>query len=200
MKNILITVLIIISGSCFAKNMGFKIASTGIGYYPEYTSYNYDSPVTGIRLNAEMYNLLEQAGVGGTFMFHLESYDHRIDFARFYDIYIHNFSNYLDGDKYLLWGFYGGIRFTKLDYIHYETKLDMSLNMNRPLLGFKFSSETWGFDISWTQAENRKPILGYEVKFRSSTGVIFQIGRSNRGPMNGAESDLHIYAGYEFFM
>ncbi|MDO9576524.1 MAG: hypothetical protein Q7J16_01430 [Candidatus Cloacimonadales bacterium] len=200
MKIKIVILLLIVSLSCFAKNMSFKMASTGTGYYPEYTSYEYDSPVTGIRLNAELYHLLKLAGIGGTYMFQLKSYDHRIDLARFYDVYVHNFSSFVEDDKYLLWGFYGGIRYTKLDYVHYKTKLDMSLNMNRPLLGFKFASETWGFDISWTQAENRKPILGYEIKFRSSTGVIFQIGRANRGPMNGAESDLHVYAGYEFFM
>jgi hypothetical protein len=100
----------------------------------------------------------------------------------------------------MLWGFYGGVRNTKLEYIHYQTKLDTNLKMNRPLLGFKFTSESWGFDISWTQAENRKPILGYEVKLRGSTGMIFQIGRANRGPMIGADSDFHIYIGYEYFM
>jgi len=200
MKIKILIVLILISTCCYAKNMGFKIASTTIGYYPEYTSYKYDSPVTGLRINAEMYNLLEKVGIGGTFMIQLKSYDHRIDLAKFNDVYIHNLASIMDDERYMLWGFYGGVRFTKLDYDHYKTKLNKSLNMNRPLLGFKFSSEAWGFDISWTQAENRKPILGYEVKFRSSTGVIFQIGRSNRGPMNGAESDFHIYAGYEFFM
>jgi hypothetical protein len=200
MKIKLLGLLLVLSASIFAKNMDFKIASTCTGYYPEYPSYSYDSPVTGMRFNAELYHLLDKAGVGGTFMFHLKSYDHRIETARFYDVYIHNFTSYLNDNEYLLWGFYGGVRFTKLDYEQYKTKLNKNLNMSRPLLGFKFASETWGFDISWTQAENRKPVLGYEVKFRSSTGVIFQIGRSNRGPMNKVESDFHIYAGYEFFM
>ena len=200
MKIKMVLIIILLSVTCFAKNLSFKIASTFTGYCPEYTTYNYDSPVTGIRLNAELYNLLEQVGVGGSFMIQLKSYDHRVDLARFYDIYVHNIAGIMDDDRYMLWGFYGGVRFSKLEYEHYKTDMNKSLDMNRPLLGFKFASESWGFDVSWTQAENRKPVIGYEVKFRSSTGVIFQIGRSNRGPMIGAESDFHIYAGYEFFM
>ena len=200
MKLKLIIILFTLSATCTAKSMSFKFSSTGTGYYPEYTSYDYESPVTGIRLNAELYRIWQQAGLGGTALFHLKSFDHRIDYTRFYDVYIHNISSFIENEKYLLWGFYGGIRYIKLEYVHYQTKLNKSLKMDRPLLGFKFASESWGFDLSWTQAENRKPILSYELKFRSSTGAIFQIGRSNRGPMSGAESDFHIYIGYEFFI
>lgn len=199
MRIYLLNVLLLVSLSCFAQNMKFKFTSTGTGYYPEYTTYEYYSPVTGIRINAELFSLIKLTGIGGTAMFQLKSFDDRIDYSRFFDFYIHNFSSFVQKDKYLLWGFYGGFRNTKLDYIHYKTKMDMSLNMNRPLLGFRFASESWGFDICWTQAENRKPVLGYEMKFRSSSGAIIQIGRSNRGPMVGAKSDFYIFAGYEFF-
>jgi hypothetical protein len=54
-------------------------------------------------------------------------------------------------------------------------------------------------DISWTQAENRKPILGYELKFRNSRGYIMRIGRVNRGVIIGIDSEMYLLIGYEFF-
>lgn len=201
MKITITTIIMVLIFSCLAaENMIFRMTTTGTGYYPEYTEYKYDSPVTGVRLSVELYNLLEKIGFGASGMFQLENYDHRIDLTRFYDVYIHNFYNSKNKNKYFIYGFYGGIRYSKLEYEHYRTHNNTNLTMSRPLLGFLFASESWGFDVNWSQAENRKPILGYELKFRNSAGIIFQIGRRNRGPMVGADSDFYIYAGYEFFM
>lgn len=201
MKKITILILIIFSITVlFAEKMTLKFTSTLTGYYPEYTAYHYESPVMGVRMNAEIYNLLERFGVGGSGLFQVKSYDDRIDYSRFYDLYVHNFFNSMQDENYFIYGFYGGVRYTKLEFEHYKTKIDTHLKMTRPLVGFVFASESWGFNISWSQAENRKPILGYEVKFRNATGVIMQIGRRNRGPMPGADSDFYIYIGYEFYM
>lgn len=180
--------------------MTFKLTSTATGYFPEYTSYQYDSPVMGVRLNAEIYNLLEKFGVGASGNFQIESFYNRVNFTRFYDLYVHNFYNSMTEDRYFIYGFYGGLRYSKLEYEHYKTTINTTLDMTRPLFGFIFASESWGFDISWTQSENRKPILGYEIKFRNTSGVIIQFGRRNRGPMIGADSDFYIYTGYEFYM
>ena len=71
--------------------------------------------------------------------------------------------------------------------------------MHRPLLGFHFASEIWGMDISWSQAENRKPIIGYELKLRYYKGILMRIGRINRGVITGIDSEMYIFLGYEFF-
>ncbi|MCK4696582.1 MAG: hypothetical protein KAT74_12505 [Candidatus Cloacimonetes bacterium] len=101
--------------------------------------------------------------------------------------------------SYFMYGFFGGIRHTDLKYENYKTSENLELTMNRPLLGFHFSTEVWGFTISWTQAENRKPTLIYEIKFRNSRGIVLQIGRSNRGPINRVKSDFYFNVGYEVF-
>ncbi len=199
-KNFLFALIVFFSLHLNCEKIVFKLSCTGSGYYPEYTNYHYDAPVIGLRLNFELYNLLEKVGMGASGIYQIESLDDRISSSRFYDVYLHNFYNFRKDERYYVSGFYCGIRNTKLEFNHYKTKILTNLEMTRVLLGFKYESESWGFDVSWSQAKNRKPILGYEFKFRNSYGVVFQIGRRNRGPMQGAKSDFYIYSGYEFFL
>ncbi|HPR16787.1 MAG TPA: hypothetical protein PLD62_00915 [Candidatus Cloacimonadota bacterium] len=200
LKKIFLSLLILIVGLLNAEKLNLRASVSGTAYYPSYTSYHYESPVIGVRLNAEGYNLLDQIGIGGTINLKLKSYDERIDQARFIELYLHNFYAYQSNKEYFIYGFYGGFRNSKLAYDHYKTGEDTDLNMTRVLLGFKFARESWGFDLNWSQAEDRKPILGYELKFRNSQGVTIHLGRHNCGPMIGADSDFYIYVGYEFFM
>ena len=199
-KIILVILLLIAFNSLFPESMSFRFTCSGAAYYPEYPDYNYDSPVTGCKFDAEIFNIIGKFGIGGSAFLHIRSYDKYFQSMKTYDAYIHNFDNYKGKDSYFIYGFYGGVQRTDLKYEDYETSQKFELLMTKPLLGFLFSTHQWGFTLTWTQTENEKPRLGYEAKFRDSSGVIFQIGRSNKGPIDGVKSDFHIYAGYEFFM
>jgi hypothetical protein len=199
MKKILCFFILTLFSAVSASNLTYKLSVTSSLYYPEYTVYNYDEPLLGINLNAEFYNLLGKTGLGSSYLYQLKSYDNRVEYCSFADFYIHSLFATKGDAKYFLYGFYGGVRYSKLEFDHYKTQQSSTIKMSRPLLGFKFASHNWGIDFNWSQAENRKPILGYEVKFRNERGIIFQIGRRNRGPMIGAKSDFYFLAGYEFF-
>lgn len=183
-----------------AESVFLKVILSGAAYYPEYPNYDYDHPVLGGDIKAEIFNIATDFGVGGNVFYNIKSYDEHFQNLRRYDAYLHNFANSRKDKSYFLYGFFAGIRYTYLEYTNRKTKIDRELSMTRPLIGFHHSTEKWGMSLSWTQAENRKPILNYELKFRSSNGLVFQIGRSNRGPLSDVGSELHIYAGYEFFI
>jgi hypothetical protein len=183
-----------------ADSVFLKAILSGAAYYPEYPDYDYDSPVLGSNIRADIFNIVTELGIGGNVFYKIKSYDEHFQNLRRYDAYLHNFVNYRKDKSYFLYGFFVGIRYTNLEYTNRKTKIDGELSMTRPLIGFHFSTEKWGMSLSWTQAENRKPILGYEVKFLSLNGLVLQIGRSNRGSLSDVGSELHIYAGYEFFI
>lgn len=196
---IFVTIFLILFSSLFSDVLNSRFIATCAAYYPQYPDYDYDRPILGLNFNAEVYNLMENFGIGGSTFLQIKSYDQYFQSRKTYDIYVHNFFNYRHEKSYFMYGFFGGIRRTDLEYENYKTSENLELTMNRPLLGFHFSSHAWGFTISWTQAENRKPTLIYEIKFRNPSGIIFQIGRSNRGPVSGVKSDFHFYMGYEVF-
>ncbi|OPX28335.1 MAG: hypothetical protein B1H06_03470 [Candidatus Cloacimonas sp. 4484_143] len=52
-----------------------------------------------------------------------------------------------------------------IDYTPYKTDNLLEENFLRPLVGFKFANELWGFDLTWSQAQDHKPILGYDKSF-----------------------------------
>ncbi len=199
-KIVFIILLLIAINSLFSESLSFRFICSGAAYYPEYPDYNYDSPVTGCKFDAEIFNIIGTLGIGGSAFLQIRSYDKYFQSLKTYDAYIHNFNSYHGKDSYFIYGFYGGVQRTDLKYEDYKSSQKFELLMTKPLLGFLFSTHKWGFTLTWTQTEREKPRLGYEVKFRDSSGVIFQIGRSNKGPIEGVKSDFHIYAGYEFFM
>ncbi|NQV17889.1 MAG: hypothetical protein HQ534_05025 [Armatimonadetes bacterium] len=199
-KIILIILLLIAINSLFPESLSFRFICSGAAYYPEYPDYDYDSPVTGCKFDAEIFNIIGNFGIGGSAFLQIRSYDKYFQSMKIYDAYIHHFDSYQGKDSYFIYGFFGGVQRTDLKYEDYKTSQKFELLMTKPLLGFHFSTHQWGFTLTWTQTENEKPRLGYEVKFRDSSGVIFQIGRSTKGPIEGAKSDFHIYTGYEFFM
>ncbi len=183
-----------------AESIFLKAILSGAAYYPEYPDYDYDRPVLGGNIKAEIFNIIPDWGLGGNVFYNVKSYDEHFQNLRRYNVYLHNFVNYRRDESYFLYGFFVGIRYTDLEYTNRKTKIDGELSMIRPLTGFHFSNEKWGISLNWTQAENRKPIIGYELKFRSSNGLVLQVGRSNRGALLDVGSELHIYAGYEFFI
>jgi len=183
-----------------ADSVFMKAILSGAAYYPEYPDYDYDRPVLGGNIKADILNIFTEVGIGGNVFYNIKSYDEHFQNIRRYDAYLHNFINYRKDKSYFLYGFFVGIRHTDLEYTNRKTKIDQELSMTRPLTGFHFSTEKWGMSLSWTQAENRKPILGYELKFRSSNGLVLQIGRSSRGSLSDVGSELHSYTGYEFFI
>ena len=202
MKNLkyIVPLLLLIFSPLHADSVFLKAILSGAAYYPEYPDYDYDCPVLGGSIKADIFNIFTDLGVGGNVFYNIKSYDEHFQNLRRYDAYLHSFVNYRKDESYFLYGFFVGIRYTDLEYKNRKTKIDGELSMTRPLIGFHHSTEKWGMSLSWTQAENRKPILSYEVKFLSSNGLVLQIGRSNRGPLSDIDSELYIYAGYEFFI
>jgi len=168
-------------------------------YYPELPEYNYDKPILGAQAQLDIFNLIDVMGIGGSTFQKIYTFDERFSVLRSYNIYLHNFSNYATRDSYFTYGFYGGIKRTEINYENVKTSRDEDITIHLPLIGFRFASEEWGLDINWSQAENRKPILGYELKFRNSRGYIMRIGRQNRGVLIGIESEMYLLIGYEFF-
>ena len=199
LKVIFIIILIFVSIHLAADKMEYIFGINAAAYYPEYQKYKYDEPVLGIQAQLDLFNLIDKMGIGGATFQKVYSLDDRFSLLRSYSIYFHDFANYSTEDSYFTYGFYGGVKRTEINYEDYKTSNEMSTTIHRALLGFRFASEKWGLDISWTQAENRKPILVYELKFRNSRGIILHIGRVNRGVITGINSEMYVLLGYEFF-
>ena len=186
--------------SLLSESLSFRFICSGAAYYPEYPDYDFDRPVTGCKFNADIFNIIGKYGIGGSAFLQIRSYDKYFQSMKTYNAYIHNFYNYYGKETYFIYGFFGGLLRTELKYENYKTFTTIELLLTKPLFGFHFSTHQWGLTLSWTQTEKDKPRLGYEVKFRDSSGVIIQIGRNNKGPIKGAKSDFHIYTGYEFYL
>ena len=193
-KVLLIAILIFVSIHLTAAPMHYIFGINAAVYYPEFPKYKYLEPVLGVQAQLDIYNLIGVVGIGGSTFQKAYTLDDRFSLLRSYNIYLHSFANYSTKDSYFTYGFYGGVKRTEINYNN-----ENSLTIHLPLLGFRFASEIWGMDISWTQAENRKPILGYELKLRNSIGLIMRIGRINRGVISEIDSEMYLLLGYEFF-
>lgn len=199
MKKLLSVLFLLFIISLFGDNLKFRIIGSTETYATSYKRFHYDEPLVGAHLSAEIFNLVNNYGLGGSAFYNLKSFDDRFDSYKYYDIYLHNYYTYTNNKNYFIYGFFGGFRNTMMDYVHIDDGNAESLNMIRVILGFHYSTENWGMKTYWTQAENRKPVLGYEVKYRSSIGLVVHIGRTNRGPISKADSEFYLQLGYEFF-
>jgi len=198
-KIIFILILIFVSINLAANELEYILGINAAAYYNEYPKYKYNEPVLGLQVQLDIFNIIDDMGIGGATFQKIYSFDDRFSLMRTYSIYLNNFSYYSTKDSYFTYGFYGGVKRTEINYEHYETLNETSITIHRPLLGFHFATEVWGIDISWTQAEDRKPIMGYELKLRNSKGILMRIGRINRGLIIGNDSEIYILLGYEFF-
>lgn len=198
LKILFIAILIIVSMNLTAAPMQYILGINAAAYYPEFPEYKYDEPVLGFQAQCDLFNLIDKIGIGGATFQKIYTLDDKFSLLRSYSIYLHDFANYSTEDSYFTYGFYGGVKRTEMNYKNTRAS-ESSLTIHRALLGFRFASEKWGMDISWTQAENRKPILVYELKFRNSRGMIMRIGRVNRGVISEINSEMYILFGYEFF-
>ena len=194
-----IVILTFVSMNLNAAPMQYILGINAAAYYPEYPEYKYDEPVLGVQAQLDIFNLIGVAGIGSSTFQRVYTLDDRFSLLRTYNIYLHSFANYSTKDSYFTYGFYGGVKRTEINYEDHITSNEMSTKIHRALLGFRFSSEKWGMDISWTQAENKKPILVYELKFRNTRGIIMRIGRINKGVISGIKSEMYVLLGYELF-
>ena len=198
-KIILIALLIFVSIHLTAAPMQYILGINAATYYPEFPQYRYDEPVLGVQVQLDLFNLIGVVGIGGSTFQKAYTLDDRFSLLRSYNVYLHSFAYYSTKDSYFTYGFYGGVKRTEMNYNSDKISSERSIIIHMPLLGFRFASERWGMDISWTQAENRKPILGYELKFRNSRGMIMRIGRINRGVISEIDSEMYVFLGYEIF-
>lgn len=182
-----------------ADSMQYLLGINAEVYYSESPNYRYEKPIFGIHAQLDLFNLVEDVGAGVSVFQQIYTLDNRFNSFRTYNLYIHNFSNYSSRDSYFVYGFYGGVKRSEIEFENYKTSNIKKLTIHLPLIGFRFTSEQWGLDISWTQAENRKPVLAYELKFSNGNGIILRIGRINRGVITSIDSELYLLIGYEFF-
>jgi len=197
---IMILIILLFYTPLQGKPLRLRLIFTSAAYYPEYPDYDYDSPVLGFNANADIMNVYNSVGIGGSCFYKLTTYNDYFLDLQYYEAYLHNFFNYEDKPGYFIYGFFAGVKKTDLLYWDYKNKEKYNVEMIRPLLGFHFASNNWGITFKWTQTENKKPKLEYGLKFKNSIGLTVQIGMSNKGPIKGVKTDFHIYAGYEFFL
>ena len=199
LKIIFIVILIIVSLHLTATPMQYILGMNAAMYYPEFPKYKYDKPILGLQVQLDFFNIIGVVGIGGSTFQKVYTLDDRFDLLRSYNVYLHSFSNYSTEESYFTYGFYGGVKRTEIKYDDTKALIKDDITIHMPLLGFRFASERWGMDISWTQAENRKPILGYELKLHYSRGLVMRIGRINRGVISKIDSEMYLLIGYEFF-
>lgn len=190
---------LILTVSLTANTLPYLLGISAETYYSESPDYTYDEPVLGAHIQLDLFNLIEDAGIGAATFQKLYTLDDSFNTFKTYDLYIHNFSYYSNKQSYFLYGFYGGVKRTEIEFENHKTANVENFTVHLPLIGFRFSSEKWGMEISWTQAKNRKPILSYELKFRNSNNMILRLGRVNRGVTSEIKSELYIRFGYELF-
>ena len=198
MRKTVIFVLLFISLCLYAGNSRL-IITTG-SYFPGYKNYEFKSPILVFNSNADIYNIFDIWGIGGTAMLKYAGSEKQFKSMQIYRLYIHRFENFQTPHSYFLYGLFGGIKNTNLLYIHHSTREKHELKIMRPLIGYHFSSEIWGATISWTQSEEKKSVWEYELKFRESNGTTMQIGGSLKGPIPDMKSGFYITFGYEFFL
>ena len=199
LKILFLSILIFVSIHLVATPMQFILEINAAVYYPEFPEYKYNKPVLGIQTQLDIFNFIDIMGVGGSTIQKVYTLDNRFILLRSYNVYLHSFANYSTKDSYFTYGFYGGVKRSEIIYDDIKASIKDDITIHMPLIGFRFASEIWGMDISWTQAENRKPILGYELKLRNSRGLIMRIGRVNRGVISKIDSEMYLLLGYEFF-
>ena len=199
LKVLFIAILIFVSMHLTAAPMQYIFGINAAAYYPEFPKYKYKEPILSVQAQLDIFNLIDVMGMGVSTFQKAYTLDERFSSLRSYNVYLHSFANYSTKDSYFTYGFYGGVKRTEMNYEDYNTSIKDNITIYMPLLGFRFASERWGMDISWTQAENRKPILGYELKLRNSRGMIMRIGRINRGVVSEIDSEMYLHLGYEFF-
>jgi len=198
-KILFLVILIFVSIHLTAAPMQYILGINAAVYYPEFQEYKYEEPILGVQAQLDIFNLIGVVGIGGSTFQKAYTLDDRFDLLRSYHVYLHSFANYSTKDSYFTYGFYGGVKRTEMKFYDDKTSIKEDITIHMPLLGFRFASERWGMDISWTQAENREPILGYELKLRNSRGIIMRIGRINRGVVSEIDSEMYLLLGYEFF-
>jgi len=198
-KIVFIIIFILVCVQLTADQMKYIFGLNTAAYFPELPNYKFDQPILGLHTQLDLFNLIGVMGIGGHTFQKVYSLDDRFSILKTYNAYLHSFSNYSTDDSYFTYGFYGGVKRTEIEYDYYKTSVEFNLTIHRALLGFRFASEKWGMDINWTQAENKKPILGYGLKFRNSNGMIMRIGRINRGVVNSISSEMYLIFGFELF-
>ena len=192
--------LLICGFSILLTAVNSKLIFTTGSYFPQYEKYKFDSPNIILNADIDIFNITDDWGIGGNTMCKFSGSKKQFISMQTYDLYAHKFWNMFTPNSYFLHGFFGGIKNTNLYYRHHSTNQRSKLKMIRPLVGYRFSSEIWGFTVGWTQSEQKKSVWEYELKYREKSGGIMQIGGSLKGPIDNMKSGVYITFGYEFYL
>jgi len=202
MKNIIFIVLltVLLLGNLNAEGLAARFSTSTAAYLPEYPKYDYNSPVYGFDIQADIFNLYQNYGFGGEVFLQFSSYHQYFKDLNYYELYLHNFSGQIEEESKFIFGFFAGARRTDIYFEDRDLAHNVDLMFTRPVIGVKFISNNWGGILRWTQTENDRSKYEYELKFRNEAGFIFQFGGSLKGPVKGVKSDFHLSIGYEFFL
>jgi hypothetical protein len=199
-KTVIALILIILAGSLSGQEPAFRLSVTTGGYLPEYPDYDYNSPLYGVDIQMDLMNIIDNYGIGAECFLDYTSFHDYFKEMNTYEVYLHNISGYFDSESKFGYGVFAGARRTELYYEDRKMGYNVDTKFTRFVGGFKYISNNWGGIIRWTQNESRKSKLEYELKLNNSSGWVIQAGGSLQGPIKGAKSDFHIYAGYEFYL
>jgi len=198
-KMILVLLLIGLFTGLAAQNVPpmLNILLSSGAYFPKYSDYHFKSPLYNLTVDGDFLNLYLNYGFGGSMFYTLKSYDEHFDKITFYDLYLHNITKTEDKESSFAYGFYLGFRRTDLEYIEKDSDVKVDSYFVRPIIGMKYSSNSWGSEIAWTMNEREKSRFEYALKFRNNQGWWLSLGGSSRGFIKGSDADLHISLGYQ---
>ncbi|MCF7858403.1 MAG: hypothetical protein K9N07_03650 [Candidatus Cloacimonetes bacterium] len=194
-----LTILILLTVDLVAEQMKYQLSLNTVVYYAKYPKYRLEQPIMGLQTQCYFFSIFEGVGIGGSSFQKVYSIDNRFKQLKTYSGYIHNFTSFTSRNSYFIYGFYGGIKRTEIEIEDSKISSEIRTTIHRPLIGFHYASEQWGMDVYWSQSENRRPILSYEIKLRNSNGILIRLGRINRGPISGIDSEIYLMFGYELF-
>lgn len=196
----MITIFVLAALSLSAQETACRLSLTSGGYLPEYPDFDYNSPMYGINAQIDCINIYENYGIGGEGFFSYTSYHDYFKEMNTYELYLHNISGYISKDSKFAYGVFAGARYTEILYEHRKLLYNIRDEFTRFVVGFKYLSNNWGGILRWTQNRKNRSKIEYELKFNNNFGWVIQLGGSLRGPVEGVKSDIHIYAGYEFYL
>lgn len=183
-----------------ANSINGRISLTSAGYYPDYT---WDSAIWGFYMRMDLFDLFGGFGIGGSVFQSIKWFNKSAQDLSSYELYIHRFQTIsYEGDswfksKYLLHGPFFGLKWTDLYYLTPMMEEPSQIRMCRPEIGYEIATDYLGAIIKWTQDEEKKSRMQYELKL-SSYGAIFQVGGDLQRKVFGVPSDFHFYSGMEF--
>ncbi len=196
---ILIALFLLLSLNLYSESLSSTfIINTGV-FYPRMPKISYGSPVLGAKIDGDVYSIIGDVGIGGSYYTSFKSYDSSFDYLRRSEVYLHNFWNLKQDITYSAHGLYAGIAHSKLGYHIDEVDELVEHEVTKPIIGYRLATDYFALTVSWSQNQSDKSIFSYAIKMRNKHGISFQLIRHTRGLTEDIKSELMLHAGLELF-